>query len=61
MPPRHSPIRADTGDSPPVAWVVRRNMDPWLPTLLIWTLLMAGPIPVIHSLSHRSNGSRHDL
>lgn len=36
-------------------------MDPWLPTLLIWTLLMAGPIPVIHSLSHRSNGSRHDL
>lgn len=35
-------------------------MEPTLPTLLIWTLLMVGPVPAIQFFSHRPGGSRHD-
>ena len=33
-------------------------MEPWLPTLLIWTLLMAGPSSVTQALSHFTQGRR---
>jgi hypothetical protein len=36
------------------------NMDSWLSTLLIWTLLVTGPIPLAQSLSLHSIGKRHD-
>lgn len=35
-------------------------MEPWLSTLLIWTLLVTGPIPLAQSLSLNSQGKRHD-
>jgi len=60
MPPLHSPIPFGAASSPPVAWVARRTMEPTLPTLLIWTLLMVGPVPAIQFFSHRPGGSRHD-
>lgn len=38
--------------------ISRRNMEPWLPTLLIWTFLMAGPGSLQQALSHFSQGKR---
>ena len=31
-------------------------MNPWLPTLLIWTLLLAGPVFLEQTLSNFSHG-----